>query len=826
MAIKPRHKRRFFWTFIGLLVLGFIGLLITPTFINLNSVRNRLESAIFTRTGINVKINGDITFGIFGQTTINARDVTFTNGTIKNLAVKIPFSGLFDLENAKLTGDITISGAKIAVSDIYSQKNDYDINISDSVVNFMGKDYQIISGKFNRGTFNGIVRTNQHKYDISSNGNEFKIQNKNVNLNITGELYSNSGASGIIEIDTDKINSWFEFSEPKVTQTVKLSMNFWWDGQYGFKFSDINANDVHGNIELLPDGGREIELSGNDVDFDFSFLAHPTKFITNAKINIDFYGNLIFEKWMFKHLKIDAVGTQKKVKINNIIADDMSFTGGYIDTNGAHDIMIKTIKNELETTCLFSGTPKSWECKEFKYGNISGKIKISNSGNISADITAPQPMEMDDLIKYMKKFDAKYATIKFKFPNMSGTYILSPKGNNVKYDYIYNKSISWLNPHIKFLPEFMMNEVGDFVWKNENISFIPKSNKWSLTLHNKFFFLTGVDAKSWFSNLDLRSLDNFGYEISGYYNKSGDISDLTVKIANHTFTGSATKNTITLNTDTFVIDTFLNQDFLDKSEEMEFLTNAPIMLPFEINKNIYISADTLIYNGDSYKNFVYALKPGIQTLSITDKSRGNLLATIIKERSNYDIFIQLNKFLINGKLLSHNFPINVMDTSITAEIDLTTSGHIIHDLWYNMRGTLDLTLDDGYIIGLGIDDFYASAQNLTRLNVQDNIMAALSDGVSRLKNMHIMGKYENGNFTTTEPVRFSLRHVDAVGAFKIQDGMMTTKIELLMRGTAPEPVPVSVTIGPNGKRTYSLSDIMRNFDPVFMRSFIRNHNKF
>ncbi|MCR5194080.1 MAG: hypothetical protein K6B71_00940, partial [Alphaproteobacteria bacterium] len=313
MAIKPRHKRRFFWTFIGLLVLCFIGLLITPTFINLNSVRNRLESAILTRTGINVKINGDITFGIFGQTTINARDVTFTNGTIKNLAVKIPFSGLFDLENAKLTGDITISGAKIAISDIYSQKNDYDINISDSVVNFMGKDYQIISGKFNRGTFNGIVRTNQHKYDISSNGNEFKIQNKNVNLNITGELYSNSGASGIIEIDTDKINSWFEFSEPKITQTVKLSMNFWWDGQYGFKFSDINANDVHGNIELLPDGGREIELSGNDVDFDFSFLAHPTKFITNAKINIDFYGNLIFEKWMFKHLKIDAVGTQKKV---------------------------------------------------------------------------------------------------------------------------------------------------------------------------------------------------------------------------------------------------------------------------------------------------------------------------------------------------------------------------------------------------------------------------------------------------------------------------------------------------------------------------------
>ena len=62
----------------------------------------------------------------------------------------------------------------------------------------------------------------------------------------------------------------------------------------------------------------------------------------------------------------------------------------------------------------------------------------------------------DALIKYTKKFDAKYATINFKFPNMSGTYTISPKGNNVKYDYIYKKSISWLNPHIKFLPEFIM----------------------------------------------------------------------------------------------------------------------------------------------------------------------------------------------------------------------------------------------------------------------------------------------------------------------------------------------------------------------------------
>ncbi|MBQ7185502.1 MAG: hypothetical protein IJR92_01705 [Alphaproteobacteria bacterium] len=826
MAIKPRHKRRFFWTIIGLLALIVIGMLVTPMFINLNSVRPRLETAILNRTGVAVKINGDINFGIFGKTTINARDVTFANGSIKNLAVTIPFSGLFNLGNTKLGGDISVYGAKIHVSEIAAIKNDYNISISNSVIRFMDKDYQIISGKFNHGEFNGTVRTDQHKYDISFLDNRFKIQNKNVQLDITGELFSNGGATGTIEMDTNKINSWFEFSEPKITQTVKLAMNFWWDGKYGFKFSEINANDVHGTIELLNNGGRDISLYGNDIDFDFSFLSHPTKFLTDSKLDLDFYGNLVFEKWAFNHLKINATGTRDQIKINQIVADNISFTGGTIDANGATDIMIETEYDNVKITCLFSGTPTDWKCDNFSYGDIYGQIKMSNGEKLYADISSKKIIEPNELIKYTNKFDVKNATVRFKFPNMGGTFIKSPRQNDTKYDYIYNKSLSWLNPHIKFLPEFMLKESGDLVWQDERLTFVPKSNNWSLVLHDKFFFLTGKDAKSWFDNIDLRSLNNFEYTASGYYNNNGDISDLTIKIANHTFTGTATKNNITLKTDVLVIDSFVNQEYLDRYEEMEFLTNAPVMIPFDINKNLYLSADTLIYNGDAYKNFVYALKPGVQTFSITDKSRGNLLATIIKERSEYDIFIQLNKFVTNGKLLSRDFPLNVMDTSITAEIDLTTNGHIAHDLWFNMNGTMDLTFDGGYILGLGLDDFYSSAQNLTRLNVEDNIATALSGGITKLKTMRVIGKYENGNFSTTEPVRFSMRHVDAIGAFTINDGQMTTKLELSMRGAAPEPVGVGVTILPNNKRTYSTSDIMRNFDPAFMRSFIRNHNKF
>lgn len=827
MAIKPRHKRRFFWGIIGFLGLIVVGALVAPMFINLNSMRPRLEQAIQNKTGIAVKINGDVNFGILGRTTINAHNVTFANGEIKSLTVSIPFSGLFDLENANLDGNITVSGAKVKVSEISARKNNYNVSLTDSVVQFMGKDYQIINGEFHHGKFSGVVRTDQHKYDISFQGNEFKIRNKNVKLLIEGELYSNGGASGIIEIDTNKINEWFEFSEPKITTNVKLTMKFWWDGQYRFKFSDIDANDVHGNIELFSDGAREIHLSGENTNFDFSFLARPTKFLTNTKLDLDFYGDLLFEKWKFEHLLVNATGVPGAIKIHNIIADDISFTNGTIDANGAHNVMIETVKNGTNIKCLFSGTPDDWQCAEFVYGDISGNINISKN-TLNANISSQKITEISELVEMLEKFDtsAKHMNIKFKFPNMAGTYTRDQNDAKIEYNFVYGKSISWLKPNIKLLPEFMLNETGNFVWQQDTLSFIPKSKKWALTLHNNFFFLTGSDAKSWFGDMDLRALNNFDYSVSGYYNEKGDISDLTIKIANHTFSGSATKDNITLKTDVLVLDSFVNQEYVDNYEEMEFLTNAPIMLPFDINKNIYLSADTLIYNGDSYNNFVYSLKPGVQTFSITDKSRGNLLATIIKERLEYDIFIQLNKFVINGKLMSSDFPLNIMDTSITAEIDLTTSGYIAHDLWYNMRGTIDLTLDGGYIVGLGLDSFYDAAANLTRLNMEDYLSVALTQGMTKLKNMRIQGKYENGDFETTTPARFSTRHVDTVSTFEIKDGAMTSKMNLLMRGTSPTPMPVSLTVLPNGKRTYSVSDVMRNFDPVFMRSFIKKHNKF
>ncbi len=825
MPIKPRHKRRTFWTIIILIALFIVGMLILPTMINLNKMREKLESAIFAQTGVSVQILGDINFGILGKTTIIAHDVKLPHGTVESLAVKIPFSGIFNLGQTTLDGAISASGARVELESLAALNLRYDLAVQDSVIRFKGKDYYIIDGVFRNGTFNGLIRTGQHKYDIRFNDKEFTVKNKDVNLNINGELYPSGAASGTLEIATDKVNSWFEFSEPKLTKHVNLVTDFWWDGGYGFKFYDMVANNVRGNIEIEPNGWRTINLESTDTDFDFSFLAHPNQILQNARINIDFRGNLKFENRDFSHIKIDVIGTENRIQINQIIADNEFFTGGTIDNNGAHDIMFSTTLDNIPTQCLFSGTPEKWECEKFKYGDISGWIK-SEKGLITADVVSNSKITINELQKYLSQFDTKKLNIKFKFANMGGRFVSDKNGTKTEYDYVYGKNLKWLNPHIKVLPEFMMQDIGNMIWTDKTMSFIPNSGEWSLTIQDNFFYLTGNSIKKWFPKMDLRAINDFAYVISGFYNDHGDISDLTLKIGGHIFVGSANSTGITLHTDELVLDTFLNQNFFDRYEEMEFLANAPILLPYDFERNIYLTTNQLSYGENTYKNFVYALKSGTQTFSITDNSRGNLLASIIRERSEYDIFVQLNKFVINGKLLTQNFPLNISNTSITAEIQLHTSGYIAHDIWYNMTGNIDLTFDGGFIHGIGLDAFYASAEDLNRLNIEDRLMTALASGVTRIKNMRVIGKYERGNFETTKPFTISMYHTDAVGALNITDNLMTAKMDIPMRAVAPDPVTVSLTVAPNGKRGYSLSELMRYFDPAFMRGFIKTHDMF
>ncbi len=825
MQKKHKSRYRIFWYILPTLALVALSIIVIPPMIKLNFLKPKIENIIMTQTGVPVAIKGNINASLLGKATIVAHDLNLQNGTISECEFAIPFFDLFNLKNAHISDKITVKGASLTITELTPFDIKEHVIVKDSSVQFLNKTYKIISADLSKQESSAIVRTDQHKYEISSKQNNFVIKNHNNNLILKGQLLSDGTATGHISIVAQDINRWFEFDTPRITGTFPITANIKWNGSYGIDFYNISANGVSGKISLQEDGYKIIELASNNADFDMSFLVKNPEMFKNTSLNLRFSGNLKFMDKNFKYLEIKTIGSDKEIKIDTIIADSLKAQGGNIDAQGAHNVNVSLPENGIQTTCLFNGTPLKWSCERFNYGDsISGDLEVDTKGFI-ADIQSTQKIKNIKTIVNSSKFLGNKGIIKFDFPDMSGTLNISGNVYDIVYEHIDNKSLKTVGIDLPFLPEFMMNENGNFIWNDNLMLFIPDSRTWQLSVEKDFFILRGDNFKNWFKNMDLRFAPNLQYSISGNY-KNGNISNLTLEIAEHKFTGSASKKSVTLKTGLLNIDYFIDHKYKEKSEEMSFFIQAPIMLPFDIDTNVALSADTLIYNNQRYNNFVYSLHKNIQNFSITDSDRGNLLATIKKDNAKYDINIQLNKFALDTKLLPDNMPLNIGNTTITSEIKLKTNGNIAHDIIDNMKGSFDASFDGGILYGLGFDEFYASAPNIKTLNGEQELTKALNGGESELKKLHIIGTYNNGDIKLTAPLTLELRHVDASGTFEITNNHMSAKLNLLLRGTSAGPEPIDLTIYPNKKRDFSLSEIMMHFDPEYMRAFVQTHNKF
>ncbi|MBO7052945.1 MAG: hypothetical protein J6W27_00720 [Alphaproteobacteria bacterium] len=825
MPLKPRYKRRITWAVISFVGLVLMAIITIPPFVNLNSMKPKIEEIILNQTGVRAKIHGDVNFSLLGKTVIVAHNISVPNGIVSSCEFTVPFYKIFNLENAQMTGNMIINRAFLSVDKIVPFDLDTNVVINNSQINFLNKDYHISSAFLSKRLVDAIVETDQHTYKITSRNNHFVIKNKNNELTLSGTLYADGTADAQIDINAQNINRWFEFDKPKINGRFPITADIKWNGSYGFDFTNISANNVSGAISLKETGYKIIKLKTKNADYDLSFVLKDPDVLKNTAFDLDLTGKIKFLDKTFKHLFVNIVGFDKEIKIHSIKADDIEIRGGTIDESGAHNLLISFMENKIKTTCLFNGTPDNWNCDKFSYGKkIYGNLNVQRN-EFTANILSKDSLhDINKLIKSARRI-GKTGTIKFAFQDMSGIINIDGKHFSVKYDFVKNKSLNWAKIDLPFLPEFMLNENGTFVWKNNSMMFVPNSESWTLSTTNDYFYISGDNFKNWFKDIDLQCLKNLSYVVSGYY-KNGNISNLILDIAQHRFVGSVSGKSITLKTDVLNIDSFTSQSFINNFEQISFFTPAPITIPFELHANISLSAGALIYQGKEYNNFVYSLKPNIQTFSITDSDRGNLLATLSKSGINYDISIQLNKFILDNKLLHDNMPLNISNSTVTAEIKLKTSGKISHDFTENISGSFDAAFSGGTLYGFGLEKFYASAQSITTLNAEYALSDALESGTTPLKKMRVIGNYSHGNIKTTSPLTLSVRHTDISGSLEINDNKMFTILKLILRGTSPKPAPIDLIIYNDGFREYSLSEIMTNFDPDYMRSFTKSHNQF
>ncbi len=823
MNVKPRHKRRFLFAtviLVGLIILGFVFI---PPFINLNKMKPVLQAKLREQTGVTTQINGDVNFSLLGSTTIVAHDISVPNGSIGSIAFSVPFNQIFNLQNATLNKNISVYNAKLNITDLFPYSISHDINIHNATLNFMNHDYKIVRGTLSNNAFSGQVRTQQHKYDITYENGEFVILNSNDNLHIRGTLFPDGGAAGEMTIATNDINKWFEFENPKINEPVNLSMEFNWDGGYGFDFTNIRANNYFGNIKLYPNGFNSLNFKSDNANLDMTFLETDKNILNKSDIYFDLYGKIKFHNNILNHFLINAIGRDNTLKINHVIMDNIELFGGTYDANGLHNTKLQINNLPESFNCIFSGTPQKWECAKFNYGDIHGTI-TSDNGIFNITATSTNKMPSYKTIREFVSHIGDNGTIDFTFSDMSGTFVITPKQMIPKFRYAKNTTLRDIDLDLKFLPEFMKNTSGTFTTSDNKKTFTPQNQQWTLEIQNNNFTISGQNFKQWLPNIDLRFLNNLPYVVSGTFGDNA-IGDLNIMIAGHILSGNMTGSNITLRTDELNIDKFISDKYRNNYDEQKFLTNHPLAILFDLPINISLSSDTMILNNNEYKNFVYSLKPDTEIFSISDNSRGHLLGIIEKKKFDYDISIQLNKFKFDGELLQFDTPLNISDSTITAEIKLKTSGQTANDLIYNLSGDIDITFNGGYVYGLGFDKFYASADEITVLNAEYAASAALESGATRINKLKMVGTYNNGNFETTKPFTLSMQNIDAVGALFINNRIMTGTFEFILRGTAPKPVSVEMNINEYGTRKYSINELINNLDIGYMRAFTRKNNQ-
>ena len=834
--MKARHKRLVFLIVLSVLALFGLAVAIIPPMISLNRLKPHFEHVILSQTGIPAKINGNIHMSFLGRTTVVVRDVKIPDGKIDSVLFSVPLSSIFDISQAPLTERIILDGAKLEIKEIIAPKIIRPIDLRDSEVSFMGKSYRILEGQLQNGNFRGTVRTDQHKYTIETSGYDFTVINKNEGLLIRGMLRPSGGAVGQLAIDTDKINAWFDFLEPKIEQHVNLTMNFDWDGNYGFKFSDLRGDiggyDFTGNLELPENGPKTIQFKSDNINIDLTFLLKKQSIVNDSILSLDLRGNLKFMNTVYNRIKLNVMGEGDEIIIDKIEFENNKISGsivGEITAQGAQSLTLRFMRDGAEISCLFSGDAEVWQCNEYSYSNkdiaITGTLAVDKNSFHATLLSKSMMPENFDFAKALA-FLGNNGVVVFDFANAAGKITIKNKKFTIEYTSVKNKSLDWLGAGFEFLPISMRGARGQMTWDAETFSFIPVGEEWELHLQGNFFFMSGNSAQelltAFYPNIELVFANDFPYQISGNYSKPY-IKDLEIRIADHIFRGTMSGSNITLKTDILNLDIFANQKYFDNYEEMRFLSGAPILAPFMLgDTGLSISASVIVWDENSYDNFVYSLRNGTQDFSITDDAKGSLMVSIKKNSAaTYDILVQLNKFAFAGFLLGPNSPLDVSDSVITGRAALSSQGKIAFDFWNNIKGTLDISFDGGILNGIGTDWFYARASNLTRLNVEDTISYALSGGDTKIKSLRVSGIYENGKFQTNKKFLLTARNTEMSGNLQLQEGKLSAQIGILLRGSSPDPRPISLNIMPNGERNYSLSEIMMVLDPDYMADFIR-----
>ena len=163
MSTKHKNTNKILLFLLFVIAFFASAVFIVPPMITLNSLKPKIEEAIFTKTGVKAEINGDVNFSLMGKTSIVAHNIIVPNGVISSIEFGFPLIDIFNIKNANISGGIHVNGANLHIEKIVPFTINNDIIVKNSNIKFLDKEYHIIDANFSKENSDALIRTNQHK---------------------------------------------------------------------------------------------------------------------------------------------------------------------------------------------------------------------------------------------------------------------------------------------------------------------------------------------------------------------------------------------------------------------------------------------------------------------------------------------------------------------------------------------------------------------------------------------------------------------------------------------------------------------------------------
>jgi len=856
--MKARTKRKLFWTFVALGLSVAAAAIAVPPFISLDRMAPAIEREVKRQTGIAIKINGPIRLSLLGRTAIGARDVQIPayNGSVEAVSFSIPFRSILNINPAAISGTVVLDNPRLTIHSLSPPSIPGRIVFNNGSITFKDKTYKNINGVFRNNTFSGTIRTDEHKYTFKTDGNYFIITNPNVRLNMRGLLAKDASgnitATGSMSLETSNANRFFEFDVPKISGRVRFKSDFEWSIDNIMRFHNITGETRSGDFtgEISVTGGRKkINLVANNIDMDLSFLQKNPAFLLDSDIRFAGNGRFKIADRGFDNIRLSSVADNETITIRGLSAsgDGMSVSArGRVRDMAAEDLEVVLQNASASKHCVLSGNRAAWSCSRWNYRSAefsaSGAVTVGADSfdlEFNSENYDPTGMAIGAQFSALRSILGRdKGTVRFRLADgLHGSAEFDNGNFSIAYQGHKNTTLGALPASMSGLPPLpaaFLNATGEMQslrMADGNLSLSFKAPAWELSIDADGNF-------GWIGNLatlvrayrpaaDLQFLNpNSPVAVRGKF-ESPFISDLEISTIGGTFAGKFNGRSFDLHGELLDLDALISRNYIENYDSVKFVSAEPLTFPFMLNMSLALTADRVRFDGETYERFVYSLTPERQRMSVADSARGSLLMSMDRRGANsYNLLVQANNFEIRGPVLPLSSRLNIADTTLTARAALSTNGFTANDFWRNMAGEIDMSFEGGILMGFDFDRFYDNAANVTRMNAEFVLGNALSGGQSQLRSLHIAGHYENGNFTTTMPLSASTRHTEYTGDLQVRRGAPAAQLRILLRGTSPAPSPMSVSITHGGAREYSLGEIMRTFDPDFMREFTRMHPRF